>query len=88
MSTKLSIEDLNELIQLQKDYNNTVFSIGELSIKIDEAELKLSELKGLKLDYLSSYNKFVERDRDFARYLTEKYGHGSINLETGEITVQ
>lgn len=86
MSNKLSTEDLTILNQLNTDYYNVVYSLGEITAQIEQQELKLAELNESKRNYLSTYIKLQAKDQELAQTFTQKYGAGQINLQTGEIT--
>lgn len=83
---KLSKEEIDNLVQLKQDYSSIIYSLGDITAQIDEIESKLSILKGEQQDYLSTYKVLVEKDKSLAKSLTDKYGTGKINLETGEIS--
>jgi hypothetical protein len=74
--TSFSPEELNELKELRNSINELSLQFGQLSInkiKIEETELKLK-------DELSLLEK---KETKIAKNLSDKYGDGSINLESG-----
>lgn len=83
---KLSQEEIDNLVQLKQDYSSIIYSLGDITAQIDEIESKLLALRGEQQDYLNTYKVLVERDKSLAKSLTDKYGTGKINLETGEIS--
>ncbi len=76
---KLSEEELNTLNQLQTNQNEIIASLGQLEYSIQLLELQkeglTEEIENLK----KSENK-IGKD------LTEKYGNGSIDLNSGFFT--
>jgi ribosome-binding ATPase YchF (GTP1/OBG family) len=76
---KLIQEELDLVKQLRKEYNEIVIAVGEL-------ELQLSSLEKEKQRLLSLYSSISSRETELAQTLNEKYGSGTINLETGIIS--
>ena len=75
----LTQEELQKLKDFQVKEENLVVAFGQLGYQravLDEEEDKILESK-----------KALDTDRaEFASTLTTKYGNGTINIETGEIT--
>lgn len=69
---KLTTEEINEIKQIKADYSELAMALGELEI---EKSRLLEVRKALQ-----------DREAVLAKQLQDKYGQGSINLETGEIT--
>jgi len=76
---KLTPEELESVRTIKQEYSNLSFSLGEL-------ELQKNNIEKEKQDLLNQHNKLVEKEVAVAKSLTEKYGTGSINIDTGEIT--
>ena len=69
-------QELNELKQLREEIDNLSFQFGQLSIqkiKLEEKEISLKE----------TLKKIEKKEISIAKTLTNKYGKGSIDLETG-----
>ena len=76
---KLSQEEIQTLTQLQSDQQILVNSFGEVEMQIQLAEIKKDSL----VEALTSLkNKEVE----VGKMLQDKYGNGTINLESGIFT--
>ena len=83
---KLTQEELQSVKDLQSKYNQTIFEIG-----ISEAQrLALVEqtekLEANKKTLLGDLATIEQKESELIKTLQEKYGEGSINPETGEIT--
>jgi uncharacterized protein (DUF927 family) len=76
---KLSTEELENVKSIKQEYTNLAFSLGEL-------ELSKANIEREKQRLLDIQSQLIEKESTFAKELTEKYGNGSINVETGEIT--
>jgi hypothetical protein len=75
----LTQEELNNLKQFQSREENLIVAFGQMAYQrqnLDEQEEKLIEEKA----------KFEKERSELASSLTEKYGNGTINIDTGEIT--
>ena len=75
----LEKEELQTLKDFRIKEENIILSFGQLAyqrVQLDEQE-----------DNLLDFKKEFDKERsDFATTLTTKYGDGTINIETGEIT--
>jgi hypothetical protein len=76
---KLSQEEVQTLTQLQSDQQTLINSFGEVEMQIQLAEIKKDSL----VEALTSLkNKEVE----VGKTLQDKYGNGTIDLESGIFT--
>ena len=76
---KLSKEEVQTLSQLQSDQQTLINSFGEVEMRIQLAEIKKDSL----VEALTSLkNKEVE----VGKTLQDKYGNGTIDLESGIFT--
>ena len=76
---KFSKEELNKVEILQKSITTLTARFGSLQISKIRLEKEENSLK-LNLDNL------FNQEKELAKSLTEKYGKGSLNPETGEFT--
>ena len=77
---KLTEDELQSIKNLKQEYTNLVFALGEL-------ELQKVNLEKEKQNLLNSQNHLIEKETELGKVLTEKYGSGTINMETGEINL-
>lgn len=68
----LTAEELQSVKNIKIEYNELAMALGEL-------EIEKSRLLELRKDLYT-------REGNLAQQLQDKYGQGSINLDTGEIT--
>ena len=72
IAKKLTAEELQSIKTIRQDYSNLALAVGELELQ--------------KFNLLENYQKEIAtREKQLAAQLQEKYGEGSINLDTGEI---
>jgi len=68
---KLTEAELSAVKAIKAEYNELVMALGEVEVQ----KLRLIEVQ----------KDISEREGTLAKQLQEKYGQGSINIETGEI---
>lgn len=78
-SKVLSTDELAQLKDFQQRDNQLVFNLGQ-------TELQIQVLESQKDQILEANTKLVAERNEFGKTLTEKYGSGTINLETGEVS--
>ena len=71
VAKKLTSEELQIVKDLRQEYTNLAQAVGDL-------ELQKSSL-------LEMQKELISKEKQIAKQLQEKYGQGSINLDTGEI---
>jgi hypothetical protein len=82
METKvLTQEELTQLRDLQSKQNDLLMDLGSIEYRISLLEQNKAILKAQVIELENLNNELGSK-------LTEKYGSGNLNLETGEITVE
>jgi hypothetical protein len=82
METKvLTQEDLTKLTNLQNQQNDLILNLGSIEYRMS---LLVQNKEILKAQVL----ELEKLNNELGQQLTEKYGSGNINLETGEITIE
>jgi oligoribonuclease NrnB/cAMP/cGMP phosphodiesterase (DHH superfamily) len=83
---QLTQEELQSVRELQSKYNQTLFEIGVTEAQrlalLEQVEKRESDKKAL----LNDLDTIEQKENELTKSLQEKYGTGSINPETGEIT--
>ena len=77
--TSFSPEELNELKQLRTDLSNITAQFGQITVN----KIKLEEQETILKKQLA---ELEQKENIIAKKLTNKYGKGSIDLETGTFT--
>lgn len=75
--TVLSQEELNNLATLQKQQDNFVVQLGQV-------EYQISTLERQKNIIRQNIESFEKQQIELGDQLKQKYGEGTINLESGE----
>ena len=83
---KLTTEELQQIKDLQSQYNKFIFELGSLEAQLQNVIATKSSIEDEKNNTLEDIKKLGEREKELVTTLQEKYGNGNINIETGEIT--
>jgi stress response protein YsnF len=73
----LTQEEIQKLTELKSQFNELVSVVGNVEIQMMDLQLKKEQLK-------SSLQNLQQQEIAIAKELEDKYGQGSISLETGE----
>jgi hypothetical protein len=73
----LTQEEIQKLTELKSQFNELVNVVGNVEIQMMDLQLKKEQLK-------SSLQNLQQQEISIAKELEDKYGQGSISLETGE----
>jgi hypothetical protein len=84
---QLSPEELQSVKDLQSKYNQTVFEIGVAETQILTLEKQIIKLRDDKAALVKDLETIETKETALVSTLQAKYGTGSINPETGEITI-
>jgi len=76
---KLTEDEVKDLTEVRANFQKTTLIIGE-------TEIGIINLKGRKEDLIASLRKLDEKQSELAKKLEDKYGKGSISLDTNEFT--
>jgi hypothetical protein len=83
---KLAPEELQQIKDMQQQYNKFVFELGSVEAQLQNVLATKEMIETEKSNVLEDIKKFSEREKELISALQAKYGVGSINPETGEIT--
>jgi seryl-tRNA synthetase len=83
---QLTQEELQSVNDLQRKYNQTLFEIGVAEAQRLALYEQVEKLESNKKALLGDLASIEQKENELVKSLQEKYGTGSINPETGEIT--
>jgi chromosome segregation ATPase len=83
---KLTTEELQQIKDMQAQYNKFVFELGSIEAQIQNLLSAKAAAETEKDNILGDIKKLGEREKELVTTLQEKYGNGNIDIETGEIT--
>jgi uncharacterized membrane-anchored protein YhcB (DUF1043 family) len=84
--TKITDEELQEVRQLQQDFQTITFQIGELSIIEHNTQNQLDSVKTELNNFYSSLKTIQQKETDLLDKLKLTYPDVTINFETGELS--
>jgi hypothetical protein len=83
---QLTTEELEQIKEMQQQYNKFVFELGSVEAQLQNVIATKELIETEKGNVLEDIKKLGEREKELISTLQAKYGAGSINPETGEIT--
>jgi hypothetical protein len=84
--SQLTTEELQSVKDLQSKYNQTIFEIGVAETQILTLEKQIIKLRDDKEALIKDLETIETKETALVSTLQTKYGTGTINPETGEIT--
>ena len=76
---KLTTDEIKDLGDIRNNFSKITLMIGEVEINFKSLEMRKEEL-------MASLRKLDEKQGDIKKKLEDKYGKGSVSLETNEFT--
>ena len=87
MSTKkLAKKDLDAIQSIGKRYDELTTTLGNLEIEKFTLSLRVEELEKLHASELTKFETIRLQEQDLMADLKERYGEGSIDINTGTFT--
>ena len=83
---QLTAEELKSIKDLQTQYNQSIFELGAAEAQLIAIEDQVEKIKKGKKGLVSDLVTIEQKESELIKTLQEKYGQGSIDPETGEIT--
>ena len=78
-SKKFTEEELKDLKNLQSEMDSITISFGQVAIQREMLEAQEKLLK-------SNFVKLKTQEAELAKSLSDKYGKGTLDIESGEFT--
>ena len=73
----LTKEEIGQVTKLREEFNNLTFSLGEIEMQILNLNFQKESIK-------ENFKKLQTQEQIVVSELENKYGKGTISLETGE----
>ena len=83
---KFTKKEIDSLQQLRSDYANVEVSLGKLEIARMQSEQQLDNIHNNKLRLETQYATLQRTESQIVSELTEKYGVGNLDINTGKFT--
>ena len=84
----LSKETIDKLTEKQAKINNSVFNIGQAELRIIKLEKEIEQIKLMKVQFESDYDKIDSEFNEYIKELEKVYPNGEIDLQAGTVTFQ
>jgi hypothetical protein len=81
----LSAEEINNLKDLNRNFGKTLNSLGDIEVKLNLIKQKETELLKEKEGLFSDYATLRSKETEITTQLLEKYGEGTIDIDSGKI---
>jgi len=83
---KFTKDELNSIEELRNNYNSVTNSLGMLEVSRMQTEKRLETIKSDKIRLETQYEQLTMVEKELINSLTEKYGQGSIDINSGVFT--
>jgi hypothetical protein len=80
---KLTEQELQQIQDLRVKYANITAQLGQLKVEQILVNKQLTRLNELEMTFIKDYEQTQTEEDQFAKVITEKYGVGDVDLETG-----
>jgi adenylate kinase len=84
----LSKETIDKLTEKQAKINNSILNIGQAELRIIKLEKEIEQIKLMKTQFESDYDKIDSEFNDYIKELEKIYPNGEIDLQAGTVTFQ
>ena len=83
---QLSQEELQKIQDIRKNYVNIQTAFGQLHLTRLNLEKQLTQLDVNSESLSAEYEKTHQAEQDLVKSIQDKYGVGSLDIETGTFT--
>ena len=83
---KFTKDELNSIEELRNNYNSVTNALGMLEVSRMQTEKRLEAIEGDKIRLETQYEQLTIAEKELINSLTEKYGQGSIDINSGVFT--
>ena len=84
--SEITKEELEQISVLRNKLATVVSDSGQLTLQIQLLQSDIAELNEKLSEQTKLFKGFLEEEQQLIKRLSEKYGVGQINFETGEFT--
>lgn len=80
---KFTPEELQSIAKLQSDYQQQIYTLGQLELEQIDLSQQLDQIKDQKNKLLESWKNIQQEENNLINNLSQKYGEGSLNVKDG-----
>ena len=85
-ATKFSQEELDKIIEVQKSYVGIQQAFGQLEVNKLRLEQQMTTLEKASDELREKFGEIQNSEQNLIEEFTEKYGDGTLDLESGKFT--
>ena len=85
-NVKLTEQELQQIQDLRVKYANITAQLGQLKVEQMLINKQLTRLNELENQFIKDYEQVQTEEEQFAKTITEKYGIGDVDVESGIFT--
>lgn len=83
---EINKEDLEQISSLRNKLATVVSESGQLTLQVQLLQTDIVELNEKLSEQTKVFKGLLQEEQELLKRLSEKYGTGQINFETGEFT--
>ena len=80
---KFTEEEIQSIAKLQSDYQQSIYTLGQLDLEKTDLQLQLDEITKKRTEIYDNWKKLQQQEVNILNSLSKKYGDGSLNLKDG-----
>jgi hypothetical protein len=80
---KFTDQEMQSIAQLQNDYQQHIFTLGQIDLEKTDLEQQLQDLLTKRTEVFNNWKKTQKEEDNLLNALSQKYGDGSLNLKDG-----
>ncbi len=80
---KFTEEEIQSIAKLQSDYQQSIYTLGQLDLEKTDLQLQLDEITKKRTEIYDNWKKLQQQEVNILNSLSRKYGDGSLNLKDG-----
>ncbi len=84
--TKITDEELSSVKALREEIVGVISNVGQLKLTHDLMEEDLTTVKSRLNEQTTKYKELLKKEKQLIDELLQKYGMGSLDVETGVFT--
>ena len=83
---KFTEEELTQVQNIQKSYADTTNKFGQLSVAKIRLDQQMTDLEKEEGNLKKEFHELQQKEKNFLKGITDKYGEGTLNPDTGVFT--
>jgi hypothetical protein len=85
-TVKLTDEEISSVKDLREQVIAVISSVGQTKLTVDLLKDEITELENKFVEQTAVYKSLLEQEKTLINGLLEKYGVGSLDIDTGVFT--